>query len=270
MFGLILLILSFNLKASYKIPYGPETIGILVGKEVQPMGPYSFTVTSKGEVIIPDPVNGKIKMLKTNGELTAIAELKGYFDDIEVDEDGKILVLDRSRMLLISIDPQTKNIEETPIDPDFVLTPAKLRKYEGSIYLENIDLPHLIDLKTKNTTIQKPVQIELNYSEKLLLNMISAEKVSVKEIPIMGVVSAEWLGNDKNGNIYIQIERATGETSIELQVLKFDKEGKLVETLTIPENNYYLWTSRLLYVDSDGRVYQMLPLKEMLKINIWE
>jgi hypothetical protein len=100
--------------------------------------------------------------------------------------------------------------------------------------------------------------------------MISAEKVSVKEIPIMGVVSAEWLGNDKNGNIYVQVERATGETSIELLVLKFDKDGKLLETLTIPENNYYLWTSRLLYVDSDGRVYQMLPQKEIMKIYIWE
>lgn len=256
---------------SLRIPYGPETIGVLVEKEMPPIGPYGFTVDHMGSLIIPDPVNGDVKRIDRDGKISSIVPLKGYFDDIEVDPSGKILILDRSRSLIIYLDPSSPKAQELELDPQTVITPTKFFKWKGNIYLNNIDFPHLIDPQTKSGVLPKPLHIDLS-EENLQITPVQEKGVPEEKInlTVRNLLSAEFLGQDKDGNYYIQVEKARGETSVELSVLVVDPEGKIIEAIDIPRNDYFVWTSRLLYLDEKGNIYQVLPASDAIYINIWE
>ena len=85
------------------------------------------------------------------------------------------------------------------------------------------------------------------------------------------LASIEFLGEDQDGNIYIQIERAKESgVGIELEVHKFDSEGNhLTIIIGIPTTVYTLWSNKLLLLGKDGTIWQVGPADDGWHINKW-
>jgi predicted RNA-binding protein with TRAM domain len=77
-------------------------------------------------------------------------------------------------------------------------------------------------------------------------------------LPLPGVLSAVFLGENQKNEFYVQTEVSDGET-VSLAVQKIGSDGKLLETIKIPANDYAVATTKLLVTDKDGGVIQFLP-----------
>jgi len=129
--------------------------------------------------------------------------------------------------------------------------------------------PTLTNVKTKAS---KEDMYEVDIKDERL-DIFFHKDGNIKQLAslkIEGIVSAEVLGTDYKGNIFIQIETKKTDIGVYLWVLKFNPEGKLIGEYKIPHNDYFVWTARLLDIDANGNIYQVLPAKDRLEINIWK
>jgi hypothetical protein len=83
-----------------------------------------------------------------------------------------------------------------------------------------------------------------------------------------GIVSARYAGEDQVQRFYVQTERLEG-TNIVLEVLAFSPSGEQLATTRMPENDYVIWTAKLVDVRADGAIVQFLPQRDQAKLNLF-
>jgi hypothetical protein len=86
-----------------------------------------------------------------------------------------------------------------------------------------------------------------------------------RQVPVPGLLSARFVGEDAARRFYVQVETLEAG-GVALGVIAFTPEGRPVRTLRLPENDYALWTARLLDVQPDGTLVQFLPQREQAKL----
>ncbi len=253
-------------------PYGkaPSTFGLKKAEEIEPVGPYSFAIGGpNNDIYIPDPVNGNIKIISsTTGDVIQTVNFSGYFDDIRVDKTGKIYILDRTGARIIEIDKSGKSLKIDKLDYEIVKNPCKLVVNQQGLFIKN--LTTMYNPKTKSTgspTYEAGIH---NEHLDLFYHKPDGTIKQIAQLKINGIVSAEVLGVDKGGNLYVQIEVKKPSQGVYLKVLKFKENGTLVGNYTIPKNDYFVWTARLLDIDENGEIYQVLPGEDHIEINIWK
>ena len=64
---------------------------------------------------------------------------------------------------------------------------------------------------------------------------------------------------------FVQTERWV-EERIVLEVLAFNRGGGLESTTRMAENDYAIWTAKLVDVKADGTLVQFLPQREQAKL----
>ncbi|NPV30472.1 MAG: hypothetical protein HPY58_12655 [Firmicutes bacterium] len=53
-------------------------------------------------------------------------------------------------------------------------------------------------------------------------------------------------------------------------VLRFSREGKLLDSLFVPESDYFaMYDPKFFGVGRDGSIYQVIPAEESLKVRVW-
>lgn len=248
---------------------GPEHFGIRGIKKGEPVGPYSFAIGGPlRNIYIPDPINGDIKVVSMSGTIEDRIPFEGYFDDIRVDERGNIYILDRMGERIIVLSEKGNTKQEYSLSYDDVKYPCKLKLKNNDIYIKSVN-QILQNALTKSSELPL-YEVSLKDDN---LDIFKHENSTIKQIvslKIKDIVSAEFLGTDRNNNIYIQAEVKKELSGVNLIVLKFDSNGHLQGRYRIPHNDYFVWTSRLLDIDEDGNIYQVLPAKDRLEINIWK
>jgi len=88
------------------------------------------------------------------------------------------------------------------------------------------------------------------------------------EVSAPGIVSARYVGEDSTQRFYVQIERLAWK-DIVLEVLAFSPAGEPLTAARMPENDYALWTAKLVDVRADGTIVQFLPQREQAKLNLF-
>lgn len=277
---LILILLILNLLQtshlkfhSFTIPYGSgrEELGILIEPEVPPMGPCSFSIDSNGSIYIADPVNSSIKVFSgKEGKLLRVVSLNLIPDDIAISKNGEIYVLDRSSSEIFKIKPDGK-FESEKIEPEFSIEPSKLAIWKGEVLLRG-------KKRIKNLSLEKEKEISYFYDFEYISRNVGVLKKLNSEGKLLSrfsierdnIASLEFLNEDDEGNIYIQIEYIISERDVGLEVRKINPSGETVSVILIPENDYFVWTSRLLFVDEKGKIYQVLPKRDFVRVNVWE
>ncbi len=83
------------------------------------------------------------------------------------------------------------------------------------------------------------------------------------------IAGAEFVGEDGLGNVWVQVEEALPGKGVRLGVVRFSKEGNLLDFLFFPENDYCWRSPRLLNIGWDGAVYQVIPAEKFLKVRVW-
>lgn len=272
--GVVVFLFSFStslvpiLNKTFYYGKSTENFGIRIEKE--PIGPYSFAVKSEdGSIYIPDPVNGNIKVVSTSGVIEQVIPFRGYYDDIRVDGNGNIYILDRSGERVLYINSDGKSIKEYEVPYDLLKDPCKLKIKGDNIFISNMVDKKIVNLKSKQfseDTYEADIKdgyIDIFFHKNGTIKQIASQKIE-------GIVSAEFLGTDYKGNIFIQVETKKPDIGVDLRVLKFNSEGTLIGNYKIPHNDYFVWTARLLDIDYKGNIYQVLPAKDRLEVNIWK
>ncbi len=248
---------------------GPENFGISGVEKGEPVGPYSFAIGGPiNSIYIPDPINKDIKIVSLSGDIERSIPFKGYFDDIRVDREGNIYILDRMGQRILVLNEKGKSETEYKLDYETVKYPCKLNFKNDKIFIKQ-ENQTLMDALTKSIL---PEQYEVSIKNERL-DIFEHKNGVIKQITsfeINGIVSAEFLGTDRNNHIYVQIETRKEPVGVNLLVLKFSPDGKLIGEYKIPHNDYFVWTARLLDIDEEGNLYQVLPAEDRLEINIWK
>lgn len=254
----------------YSYGKAPTSFGISKVEEEEPTGPYSFAIGGPdNSIYIPDPVNGDIKVISSStGDIVKTIKFTGYFDDIRVDKSGRIYILDRTGERIIRLDETGKSSEVYTLDYETVKNPCKLMLDKDRVLIKNSSI--LYNPETK-VTFYTPYEAGIhNGNLDIFYHKPDGTLSQIASLKVKGIVSAEVLGTDRAGNIYVQIEVKRDPEGVYLKVLKFKTTGTLIGEYTIPENDYFVWTARLLDIDENGAIYQILPKEDHLEINIWK
>ncbi|MCL5022131.1 MAG: hypothetical protein M1497_01975 [Nitrospirae bacterium] len=289
------------------IPYGlgPREVGAEIGDEGASIGPKSFAVDNKGEIFICDTVNGRIQVFSRAGGFLFTIPLKehlpviegnkriysGSLDDIVIDESGLICIYDGMVNKLYQYDDKGNVI--TAIDLDRSLRgsgPMHIVKDEiyeyvcdsaacGDILVGRILGNRLVEPAAEEQKSYKEAGKTGRSGKKYMTRPATAERglleirdestnsIEVVSFPLSGIQSIKFLGEDREGNFYMESGRAL-EKGIR-EVHKFNAQADYLQSMTLPTGNINFWAVREYALDKYGSIYQFLPEKSSLKLNIF-
>lgn len=99
-----------------------DEIGVYFPPEARPLYPESFALSKSGEIYILDTANKRIQIFKNGKRIKTIPlPSEGYFEDIAITQDGRIIVLDNiNEKSIFIIDSQGKVINKIPLEGDLI------------------------------------------------------------------------------------------------------------------------------------------------------
>lgn len=99
-----------------------DEIGVYFPPEARPLYPESFALSKSGEIYILDTANKRIQIFKNGKRIKTIPlPSEGYFEDISLTQDGRIIVLDNiNEKSIFIIDSQGKVINKIPLEGDLI------------------------------------------------------------------------------------------------------------------------------------------------------
>jgi hypothetical protein len=260
-------------------------------------GPESFWVDAQGHVYISDTANLRVVHLSNSGIIDTV-QLGYTCNDIAVDGAGNLFVLEWSTGVVHYMSPTGFETQATRIDPQLmagfsrlgvtddhpVLITAEQIEYSLSTFEELAPLslsmdraPEALGLSgwsnvrvlVSNTALGR-AEVSIVQGATAPLGVSSASASSVL-LPARNVASVAFVGQDTVGNLYIQVECFWPSTGrIDLKLYCIDPRGQSELLIDNMPNEYWLWTAKLLQVNEQGDVYQLLPTPTGVYINVWE
>jgi hypothetical protein len=77
-----------------------------------------------------------------------------------------------------------------------------------------------------------------------------------------------FLEEDAEGNIYLEIQQINNDDRIRLDIWVFDRRGKRIAALSLP-NRYYTNVFKKVLVDGRGTIYQMRTEPDGVYVDKW-
>lgn len=273
---------------------GKEIVGLLSIRDHPRLGPESFSNDSEANLYICDTVNQRVQIFSPDGNHKSTIPLKKGItaSDIAIDRFGLIYLYDDIQGKLYQYDKKGNFVNTINVDITRWQSRRPLHIVDDKIYIQSSDQEDVLIGKIIKGLLVAPTKDELleplekgvhgrfsgrKYSVKLIrwerggIEVIDTVEATIKsiELPIKGIVSIEFLQEDNKGNFYIQTERVDNE-KILLEVHKFDFLGNYLTAISIPENDYHSWSIKLLSLDEDGNIFQFLPGKESVRLNVFQ
>jgi hypothetical protein len=285
---------------------GANEVGADIVGEGASRGPKSFAVGDKGEIYICDTVNGRVQVFSREGAFLFTIQLRehlpieegrkriysGSLDDIAVDNSGFIYVYDGMVRKLYQYDKQ--GIVITAIDVD-----KRLWGGSGPMHIVNNEIVvYVCDSKTcsdiiigrilfGNRLVGLAADEPKRYSEegkagrsgkrymtrpaaagrgRLEIRDSGDNSLKVISLPLSGIESIQFLGEDIKGNFYMESGRFVEKGLREVH--KFNVDADYLQSTTLPIGNINFGSAKNYDVDKDGVIYQFLPEEDSLKINV--
>jgi len=284
---------------SVDIPYGSgkersgrSRLGIIQGENLPPSGPQSFSNDAEGNFYICDTINGRIQIYSKSGAYQKQISLPEEIvpNDLVIDNSKNFYVYEDFQGKLHQIDNSGNLLKSITIDKRQWDCRSLMRLVNDCIYMTDCDQHDVFVGKIVNGKLNAPTDKEFSpdtrgvhakSGKRYLVKLVRWEKGTVQitgdmeaekkiiELPLHGIVSIEFLKEDNSGNFYILTERAKDENII-LEVVKFTSDGDILSTILIPENDYKTWTIKLISVDENGTIWQLLPQIERAKLNVFK
>lgn len=265
-------------------------LGMVRGNEQPPVGPESFAVGKDGGILIADVVNQRVVLYSSDGVFRRSLNLPGTaLGDVAVDGQGQIYAYDQVRRTLQQYATDgtlrsTLNLKAADIDTRGYFHVSGNAIYFADAALRDVLVGTLQDglLAAPDPAMQSRTEgihgesgrmysVAMAKGEALQLEIADPAAPSAPvsiHVPLQGIVSARFAGEDQARRCYLQTERLA-ENRIVLEVLAFSPSGQLFSAVRMPENDYAIWTAKLVDVQSDGTIVQFLPQQEQAKLNLF-
>jgi sugar lactone lactonase YvrE len=264
---------------------------MIAEKEQPPVGPESFAIGKDGDILVADVVNQRVVVYSSDGAYLRSTDLPGIaLGDVTADKQGRVYVYDQVRRALHQYDADGTPRNTLDLNPKDIDTRGYFHVTGNAIYFADAAARDVLvatvqddgllvaaDKSAERTTdgihaeSGRIYSLSVDRGQALRLQVREPAAQSVErnlQLPLPGIVSALYAGEDEAQRFYVQTERLAG-TSIVLEVLAFSPAGEQLAATRMPENNYAIWTAKLVDVRTDGTIVQFLPQPEQAKLNLF-
>lgn len=267
---------SYSLEkiASFRYGTAATDLGLRAGPERQTVGPVSFTVESGGRFAVADAVNGRIQIYSADGKHERAIPRQGPVHDLAVSSTGSLYALGIDATVT-SYDIATgKQSASWSVRPDLAKSLGQLRAIGSSVSLETPDqrtVPVMSAGAALSTLSQETgqatglatgsgVSYATAYRDQGHLYRLDSQGNVILDIALNlpNVASVIFLGEDRAGALYVQVERFEAKNQISVEVRQFNREGGLAATISVPPVTYLEMTRSILVTDA-GDIYELLP-----------
>jgi hypothetical protein len=260
---------QYTVSTVLTLDYGnnENQIGLIDGVEdFRPTGPLSFDV--QGEAIyILDEVNDQVKAFNRDGALLRAVEAPHGSTDIAVDDRDRLYILDS----------QTNSVEQFEIGS---LAPSHY-KLDVSISRLSEEPNGSVSAKGEGSDEYRFNQWNGSITRKAatetfaflitgdrsgkVINTLTGKAFQVATENQLGSLS--YLGQDTLGNVYLVVEQLLPGDTIQVikQVRKYAVDGRQIAEIPI-DINYAAYPEKDLILSSDGSIYHLRPLKNLLVV----
>ena len=281
-----------RLSAQHVLKYGSGAgdLGMIREREQPPVGPESFALGADGTILVADVVNQRVVLYSADGAYLRSISLPGIaLGDVMTDSQGRVYVYDQVRRALHQYDADGTSRSTLDLNPKDIDTRGYFHVTGNAVYFADAAVRDVLVAIVQDGALAAPdksverrtdgihgesgriYSMSLDKGQALRLQVRDAAVPAAArelQVPIPGIVSARYAGEDAAQRFYVQTERLAG-SSIVLEVLAFSPAGELLATTRMPENDYALWTAKLVDVRADGTIVQFLPQKEQVKLNLF-
>ena len=285
---------------STEIPYGllkdrinKQTLGVLIQNDLPTRGPESFSNDGEGNFYICDTVNRRIQIYSQEGNFRSEVVLKDNIvpNDVVIDDRKILYVYDDAQRKLHQIDKSGVLMRSINVDASQLECRSAMHIIHDDIYIKTCDQDDVLVGKIKNALLEAPTIEDNDLSSKNGILGLSGKRYLVKlsrwekgeiliydskglliklvDLPLIGILSIKFLSEDNNGNFYVQTERSENNIIL-LEVQKYNSSGNLLCSVLIPENEYKIWSVKLLSIDKSGSIWQLFPQTEKARLNIFK
>lgn len=268
---------------------GVGQVGWVQAQEQEPLGPESFALGRNDDILVSDKVNHRIQIYARDGAFLRSVNLPGVdLGDVVSDAQGGVYVYDPVHHSLLGYDAGGAPQGSLQLNPADVDTRGYFHVVGDRVYFADAGSRDVLVAIIADGTLVAPAGTsELKsdgvHAESGRLYSVSVAKGEALRIQIRDaaaptapqilqltspdILSASFVGEDQSGRFYVQTERWVGGR-VALEVLTFSPVGEQLSLMQVPENDYAVWTTKLLTVAADGTLVQFLPQKEQAKF-VW-
>ncbi len=266
-------------------------IGMIKEKGQPPVGPESFAVGKDGGILVADVVNQRVVVYSSNGAYVRSLSLPGIaLGDVAADRQGRLYVYDQVRRALLQYDADGTLRSTINLDPKDIDTRGYFHVTGNAVYFADAAARDVLVATVRDGMLVaadnsaeratdgihgesgRVYSLSLDQGQALRLRVWDPpEAVSdgkTLQVALPGIVSARYVGEDQAGRFYIQTEKLAG-ANIVLEVLVFSPAGEQLAVRRMPENDYAIWTAKLVDVRTDGTIVQFLPQHDQAKLNLF-
>jgi hypothetical protein len=282
-------LLPWTSAQSVTLRYGtqPGELGMIRVPEQPPIGPESFALAADGRVLIADVANERVCIFSPDGRCIRTLGLPGLaLGDVAVDARGRIFVYDQLRRTLHQFDPDGTPRAQVQLNPKDIDTRGYFHVVGDAVYFADAAARDVLVGVLRDGVLARPEPGQTRVTDgvhgasgrvySLAVERGTALRFTVREpgsdvpalsreLPLPGVLSVRFIGEDGARRFYVQVETLEAGRVV-LGVMSFAPDGQLLRALRVPENDYALWTARLLDVQPDGTLVQFLPQRDRAKL----
>ncbi len=272
-------------------PYGsgPGQLGMSRPEGSTPAGPESFTLAPDGRILIADLVNHRVLICQADGTVAQTIDFPGIrLNDVIADDRGNIIVYDQRTQTLHHADTSGRIISSLALPPESVDTRGYFHLAQGSVFFADAALRDVLVADFRDAILSKPQPGAERIAEGIhaesgrVFSVLAARGESLRlaardsrsgetsferTLPLPDILSARYSGEDRQGRCYVALERLVAGRVV-LEVRTFDPAGEQLSALQLPQNDYFIWTSRLVEASRDGIIVQFLPSESQASLGL--
>ena len=257
---------------------GSASLGLSKGSDRRPIGPSSFAVDAAGNLFVSDNVNGRVQVFSNRGGLVRSLKVDSNVYDLATGGASDLYLLGADGSLAIQ-DAVTGSVKAKGAAMSAAAEElGQLRVANGQISLESprqITYPlgasrnsGMALLSTqeqqsgqrKGSLTSSQDRYTTSYRDGGHLYRLDDKGRTIQDIALRlsDVATVVFLQQDRAGNVYVQVERASDNGKVSVEVRQYSKKGDLLAVVSIDRVDYLPMT-RSTVVAEDGTIYQLLP-----------
>lgn len=267
---------------------GPGEIGMRRVPGETPVGPESYAIGPDGNILIADLVNQRIVVCSPDGSYLREVEVPGVtLNDLAVDTNGTVILYDQREHRLYAGDTAAGFTNSLTLNPREIDTRGHFHVVGDAVYFADAATRDVLVAKLAGTELHNPepaaqrrftgihsadgalYEVSIKRGESVQVRIADPAQSTSRELelPLTDVVAARFIGSDRAGRFFLSTERLeSGGVSLEL--IGVGADGAPVERTGLPDNDYAVWTAKLIESSPDGRIVQFVPGEENAKLNL--